>query len=290
MSISVVIPAYNAARFLPETLRSVLAQTLQPDEVLVIDDGSTDETAAIAEGFGPLVRVFRRQNSKLGATRNFGVEQAASEWIALMDADDLWAPDKLERQMRELAANPRADLCYTARIHFGEDRGVNRGQSVVPVPAADQIREALFLNTTFLPSAVVVRRSAYLAVGGFDPAMRAVEDWDLWMRLLEAGHIFAGCPEPLLQYRVHNEGLSSNVQAWLEETDMVYRRYVLPQIGWPQRWLRYNRFRSDHQSSAAMRLRSKREAGYVRMLLRSILRHPFHNPHRYKVLAHMLLK
>src|ERR1035441_5323830 len=109
MSISVVIPAYNRSRFIAETLESVLAQTLQPDEVLVVDDGSTDDTAAIAESFVPRVRVFRRSNQKQAAARNFGVMQATSEWIAFNDADDLWDPNKLELQMEELARHPEAD-------------------------------------------------------------------------------------------------------------------------------------------------------------------------------------
>jgi glycosyltransferase involved in cell wall biosynthesis len=89
MSISVVIPAYNASRFIAATLESVLGQTLPADEIVVVDDGSTDDTAAIAESFGPPVRVFRRPNSRQGASRNFGVKQTSSEWIAFTDADDL---------------------------------------------------------------------------------------------------------------------------------------------------------------------------------------------------------
>jgi glycosyltransferase involved in cell wall biosynthesis len=99
MSISVVIPAYNAAQFIRETLDSVLNQTLPADEVLVIDDGSTDETASIAESYGSAVRVFRRPNLKQSVSRNFGVQEAKSEWIAFNDADDIWESNKLERQM-----------------------------------------------------------------------------------------------------------------------------------------------------------------------------------------------
>lgn len=290
MSISVVIPAYNGARFLPETLRSVLAQTLRPDEVLVVDDGSTDGTAAVAKAFGPLVRVFRRTNARQGASRNFGAEQASSEWIAFVDHDDLWAPEKLERQMQALAANPTADLCYTARVHFGEDRGPNKPQATVPVPPAGHVRDALFRNTTFLPSSVVIRRSTFLAAGGFDTSFRIVEDWDLWLRLQSAGIVFAACQEPLLHYRIHDQSASRNIRILLDETDQVYRRHIMPQISWPQRWLRYNRFRSDHESSGAMSLRASKDSSCSVMMAKSILRDPFHNPHRYKVMAHMLLK
>src|ERR1035437_8266655 len=93
MSISVVIPAYNASRFIAATLQSVWGQTVPADEIVVVDDGSTDDTAAIAESFGPPVRAYRRPNSRQGASRNFGVKQTSSEWIAFTDADDLWEPN-----------------------------------------------------------------------------------------------------------------------------------------------------------------------------------------------------
>ena len=116
MSISVVIPAYNASKHIAETLGSVLRQSFPADEVLVIDDGSTDDTGAIAARFGAPVRVIRTPNSKLPAARNLGVREAKSEWIALIDSDDLWEENKLERQMQELTRHPEADLCYTGRI------------------------------------------------------------------------------------------------------------------------------------------------------------------------------
>src|SRR5262249_59293001 len=97
-TISVVIPCYNGARFLRETLASVLAQTLPPLEVLVIDDGSTDDSGAVAESFGPPVRVIRQPNQGESVARNRGIEEAKGEWVGFLDADDLWNPDKLERQ------------------------------------------------------------------------------------------------------------------------------------------------------------------------------------------------
>ncbi len=288
MSISVVIPAYNAARLLPETLRSVLAQTLPADEVLVIDDGSTDDTADVAEAFGAPVRVIRRSNARQAASRNFGVQEATGEWIAFIDADDLWLPNKLERQMQELVENPRADLCYTARVHFIETDGVKKMGSTVHVPPPEGIRKALFRNTVFMPSSVLMRRSAFLASGGFDTSFRILEDWDLWMRLEKAGTEFVACEDPMLLYRVHANNTSHNTPVWLAETDLVYRRHVLPELRWPQRWLHYRRVRSEHEASAALTMREAGAPGHLGMMLRSILRDPFHAPMRYKVLLHML--
>jgi glycosyltransferase involved in cell wall biosynthesis len=123
MKISVVIPAYNAARFLPRCLESVFAQTLKPDEVIVVDDGSTDNTAALAAELG--ARIISRPNSGPAAAKNTGIRNASSEWIALLDADDMWAPEKLERQ----AACIQSDtvLVYTG-IRIFDDNGV-RGES-----------------------------------------------------------------------------------------------------------------------------------------------------------------
>jgi len=115
VSISVVIPAYNASLFIAETLRSVLAETYPFNDFFFIDTASTENTADIAESFGASVRVFRQPNARQAAARNFGVSQATSEWIAFLDADDLWLPHKIERQLAELARNPHADLCYTGR-------------------------------------------------------------------------------------------------------------------------------------------------------------------------------
>src|ERR1035441_10508770 len=144
MSISVVIPAYNAFAFIAETLDSVLQQTFPPDEILVIDDGSTDDTAAVAESFGPPVRVFRRPNSRQGASRNFGVQQAVSEWIAFIDADDLWEPTKLERQMQDLFRHAGADVSYTAHVRFSQEGETIRFRGSTPprFAPAKNIRKA----------------------------------------------------------------------------------------------------------------------------------------------------
>ena len=103
------MPAYNRSAYIAEALESVLAQTLPADDILVVDDGSTDDTAAIAARFPAPVRVISIPNSKLGAARNFGISKVQTEWIAFLDADDLWEPNKPARQMEELAKHPEAD-------------------------------------------------------------------------------------------------------------------------------------------------------------------------------------
>jgi glycosyltransferase involved in cell wall biosynthesis len=288
MSISVVIPAYNASRYLRETLDSVLQQTLPADEILVIDDGSTDDTAAIAESYAPQVRVIRRPNARQAATRNFGVQEATGEWIAFVDADDIWECDKLRRQMDELAQHPEADLCYTARVELIQEGDTARIGRILTVPPPARIREALYRNTTFLPSAVVIRRSTFLAAGGFDTHYKYVEDWDLWLRLLRAGMEFAYCPEPLVRYRLHPQSVSHNAMPALEEVKAIYRNQVLPLLPASTRWLAHQRSQSGQEAAAAYTMRCARQPGYLPMMLRSIVRYPFNEPHRLKGLLYMI--
>jgi glycosyltransferase involved in cell wall biosynthesis len=288
MSISVVIPAYNASRYIAETIESVLQQTLPADEVLVLDDGSTDETASIAEQFGPPVRVIRRPNSRVAATRNAGIQEAVSEWIGFIDADDLWESSKLERQMEELSRHPGADVCYTGRRLLIQNEETAQLGEVVRVPPAAQIRESLFRQTSFLPSSVLIRRSTVMAVGWFDTQCTYVEDWDLWLRLLHWGAKFVDCQEPLVHYRIHLNGMTSNSISTLEGAEDVYRRLVLPHLSGMAGWLAHNKFRSIHEANAARTLQDKGDPRALSMLAKSLLHGPIGNTYRYKALARLL--
>ncbi len=288
MSITVVIPAYNSARFIAETIKSALNQTLPPDEVLVIDDGSTDATGDIAKSFGPPVRVIRTPNRKVSAARNRGTLEATSEWIALLDADDLWEPNKLERQMQELDRHPGADLCYSGRVVLVQDDDTTHLGDIVAVPPAEEISEALLEQSRFPPSAVIIRRSTLLAVGGFDIDFTHAEDWELWLRLRNRGAKFVCCPEPLLQYRVHPASISHQALPQLEATDRVFRLRAMPQLPRHKRWNRYRRFRGAQESIAALILREKGDPRHLSLMAVSILRRPSFWPSRYKIMAHML--
>lgn len=288
MSISVVIPTHNRSHFISETLESVFAQTLQPDEVLVIDDGSTDDTAAIAESYAPRVRVFRRTNQRQAAARNFGVRQASSEWIAFLDDDDLWEPNKLERQMEELIRHPEADLCYTGRSLLVQRGDTTTIGKVVYAPSAKDIRKALFEGCAFFPSCVLIRRATYLEMNGFDPNFRVCcEDYELWLKLLHAGIKFAGCREPLLRYRLH-ETNTSKTMAWYEDCMRVYRRLVLPSLPRFTGWITYFKYQSELEADMAYSLREQKNPAHLSMMVRSVIHRPFYDLHRYKVLMLML--
>jgi glycosyltransferase involved in cell wall biosynthesis len=275
-------------KYFKETLESVLHQTLPADEILVNDDGSTDGTPDFAESYGPPIRVFRRANQRQSASRNFAATQTQCEWLAFLDHDDLWEPNKLQLQMEELTRNPTADLCYSARVNIYEEGGVFRLGDFSPVPAASHIRQALFVNTTFMPGSVLIRRSTFLASGGFNPSIKLVEDWDLWLRLLHSGARFAARQEPLLCMRFHAANQSNAALAALEERKEIYRRLVLPYLPRSTRWLTHQKSQSGQESSTAYVLRKIGDRRHLPMMATSILRWPFNDPHRYKVFAHML--
>lgn len=301
-SIAVIIPTYNSMKYFRETLDSVFLQTLQPDEILVNDDASSDGTPDFAEQYGPEfarqhgrtvppIRVFRRgPGQRQTGSRNYAATQTECEWIAFLDHDDLWEPNKLERQMSELARHPEADLCYTSLVTFTQEGERIEIQKTPLVPPADGIRKALFHSTTFLPSGVVVRRRRFLETGGFDTKYKVAEDWELWLRMLKAGFRFAACPEPLVKFRIHPNNQSRNALASLDEAMDILKRHVIPMQPAGTRWLYYMKTRSAHESAAAQAMRLNRDPQCKWMMLRSLARFPFNDFPRYKMFAHMLLK
>jgi glycosyltransferase involved in cell wall biosynthesis len=186
--ISAVIPAYNAASFIRRALQSVLAQTLPAWEIIVVDDGSKDGTADfVAQNF-PSVRVFRQQNAGPGAARNHGVREASGEWIGLLDADDMWLPEKLERQAPFLS-DPRVAIVHAT--HVGPDN------------APDRVTfDRLWQRNCISNSSVLVRRAAWESVGGCDEdrSVISVEDYNLWLRIAAAGGEIVTCREDLIVY------------------------------------------------------------------------------------------
>lgn len=182
--VSVVIAAYNAEAYLEDTLRAALAQTYSPLEVVVVDDGSKDGTAALVRERFPDVHLIQQENAGQAAARNRGVEEARGEVIAFLDADDLWLPEKIARQMDVLSAHPDAALVYAGWARPGF-RGKRLGGQVVPLHFL-QISFGYFI----CPTGVVVSRERFLEVGGFRKAMTGIEDRDLWSRLALRGPAF----------------------------------------------------------------------------------------------------
>ncbi|MCK6570002.1 glycosyltransferase [Myxococcota bacterium] len=226
--VSVVIPAYNAAAYLDETLASALAQTYPVHEILVVDDGSTDGTGAVIEawhGRDPRVRRIRQPNCGISATRNHGAAVATGEWLAWLDADDRWVPEKLERQI--LARDARVSLVYTDRRNFGERGPLPEIASEHIDMPSGEVFEALLCQGNFITtSSVVQTRDSFWSVGGFttDERVPVCEDWDLWLRLAAAGHTVQCILAPLTEYRVHAVSTSRSPKRMTVAREAVVER------------------------------------------------------------------
>jgi len=209
--VSVIIPVYNAERFLRETLESVLAQTYKPIEVIVVNDGSTDESQQILNEYAGRIRCFHQENAGVAAARNRGISDACGEWVAFLDADDLWDAQKIEIQMS--GAKEDDHVVYT------NARKIDASGRVT----SDKMRSGLawwhkppwllnlFLGDMLPMLTVVVRREALLSVGGFDRGNRfGTDDYELWLRLAATGHNFRFIDRALASYRVHDRNLSAD--------------------------------------------------------------------------------
>jgi glycosyltransferase involved in cell wall biosynthesis len=206
-AVSVIVPAYNAAAFIAETIQSALDQTYRDFEIIVVDDGSRDGTPARVAAFGERVRLHQQPNSGVARARNTGVSLARGEWIAFLDADDLWLPEKLERQL----ACSTAPMTFTDRYNIGERSGLPEIQSVCQPMHGGDIFEVLLGGNFITTSSVMIRREIFEQYGGFDVSLNGTEDWDLWLRVAE-NHDVGFCPEPLTRYRLHADGLSRNFE------------------------------------------------------------------------------
>lgn len=183
--VSVVIPAYNYARYLPEAVDSVLAQTYANFEVIVVDDGSTDDTRAVVERYtDPRVRYVWQQNQGLSAARNTGISEATRELVAFLDADDLWKPEHLAEAVAEFARRG-ADFALVAATSVRMDEARRELPTRIATQAASRELTAgdILLKTRFMPSSAVVRRVAFAHCGDFDRQLRSSEDRDMWIRL-----------------------------------------------------------------------------------------------------------
>lgn len=197
---SVIIPTYNSAAWVGDAIESVLRQTAAPREVIVVDDGSADDTAAVVRRMGPLARYVRQDNAGPAAARNRGASLARGDWLAFLDADDLWLPEKLERQLAA-AERDAADAAFCAMIQHGP-----AGQRLVRYAGGTARCDLLpaMMRTNVLSgggSTLLVRRRTFTALGGFDGSVGGSEDRDLFIRLVDQYPI-AYVREPLVRIRV----------------------------------------------------------------------------------------
>lgn len=207
--VSVVIPTYNRCALLGEAIDSVLRQQGAAFELIVVDDGSGDDTQKLVESYGPAVRYVQQPNSGVSAARNRGITMARGEWLAFLDSDDFWLPGKLRLQLEYLAANPDLKLCQTEELWIRNGARLNpRKYHAKP---SGHCFPRLLERCLVSPSAVMIHRDVFAEVGLFDEGLPACEDYDMWLRI--------GCryplgllPQPLIVKRGgHPDQLSRSV-------------------------------------------------------------------------------
>lgn len=209
-AISIIMPCYNALAHLPNSVPSVLAQTIDNWELIAVDDGSQDETRAwLCSQTDPRIRVSTQPNQGVSSARNTGLRLARGSYIAFLDADDTWAPTFLEKLLTALEKQPSANLAYCGWQNMGLAGG--RGQPFVPPDyETSQKRETLFAGCRWPVHAALSRREAVLAAGGFNPALKNAEDYALWLEVAGSAPIVR-VPEVLAFYHFHGgEQASSN--------------------------------------------------------------------------------
>jgi glycosyltransferase involved in cell wall biosynthesis len=228
--VSIVIPCYNQAHYLSDALHSVLGQTFTDWDVIIVNDGSTDNTAEIVSQFtDPRIRYIYQENQGLGGARNSGIQAAQGEMIALLDSDDVWEPKYLEEMLDRLNGYSEAAAVYCGIQHIN-----SRGQPLGK-PSVKNVRPEAFHQTIIyegnwlIPGAVIFRKKLADEVGLFDESLLGVEDTDLWLRLSDR-HVFVGLPKALVRYRLHDTNMSKDPQHMVTgHRRLVEKRYGPPE-------------------------------------------------------------
>ncbi len=223
VDISVIIPAYQAERSIERAIRSAAHQTYQPCEIIVCDDGSHDKTLDVIKALedavnGVPIKVLMQSNKGAGAARNHAIRKAASRWIAFLDADDEWLPEKLEHSVAEIQ---KSDLILVA--HSFTQIAPDGDETLIDCKRrfseSDDPLRALYRYGFIATSTVVVRKSAVTDCGGFDETLAAAQDFDLWLKVLsQKGARFAVFAAPLMRYTVSDGGITSHTMRRLDCT------------------------------------------------------------------------
>lgn len=326
-TISIVIPTYNSATMLPDALRSLLAQTVRPTEIIVVDDGSVDDTSHVLEQFGDAVTIIRQDNGGLASARHTGIAAAKGDFVALMDADDLCVPERLAVQSAFLEANPEVLLCATDFSAF-DDAGLVADSFAATYYSAVQdcalgifgifptrdtlvvseevllsgavrsvsccyglVYEKLALGNFLHPPTVMFRRSVINLVGNYDLDSRSMCDWDWFIRVSRAGPV-GYIARPLLRYRLSSMQMSSK-HYWARrcsDTLHIFERTIHRD---PDLYLQLKReFEmkvGGYCLDSADAVSDEDGAASLRWLWRSIIRHRYISGHSFRVLVKALL-
>jgi glycosyltransferase involved in cell wall biosynthesis len=274
--VTVVIPTHNRSGLVRRTVRCVLRQTDVDLDIVVVDDGSSDHTAEALTRLGdPRLVVVRQERSEgVSAARNRGIATATGEWIAFLDDDDLWSPDKLAAQLRAASRLSRCWAC-SGSVTVNDELEIVAGG---PPPSADAMVRQLPARNIVPAGAsnVIARRSVLLAIGGFDLKLRHLADWDVWIRLAELGAP-AVVGEPLVAYRLHPSNASADAGSIAHELAHIERRYREQHHGMPidrafaYRWAAWHYLRVGRRDRAIRAYGRAIMAGDIASIGRSVV-------------------
>ncbi|MDQ3011555.1 MAG: glycosyltransferase family 2 protein [Acidobacteriota bacterium] len=239
-AVSIIIPAYNLAPYIAETLDSVFAQTYRDFEAIVINDGSTDDTEACIAPFRDRIVYIKQKNSGVMAARNAGLVAARGRYIALLDGDDIWLPRFLEVLVGMLEADTKISAAYPNALYFGWPRHDGKlHQDAFPV-AEPVTFDRVLRRECYIFSLLVFRREVIDGVGGYDESLQGqgAEDFDLWLRMLRHGHRFKFTREPLVKYRWRQDSLSNTGVKIMRCEVSVYEKLLQGELTDEQReWI-----------------------------------------------------
>lgn len=267
--VSVIIPNYNYARYLPAAVESVLAQTFPDVEIIVVDDGSTDNSETVLKTYCGRVRWLAQQNQGVAAARNHGVHGSSGELVAFLDADDLWSPLKLERQVQRFLDDPDLGLVHCG-VEEIEDNGVHLRVRVDGLEGWVAPQLLLFKPGVILGggSGFMVPRSTFDAAQGFDTRLSTSADWDFFYRV--AIHQRVGfVPEPLVKYRIHTSNMHANIGAMEHDMLIGYKKAFSSDAG-ELRQIRRQCYGNLHMALAGSFFRAGRRADFARHALKSL--------------------
>ncbi len=222
--VSIIIPNYNHARFVGDAIKSVLVQDYRNIEIIVVDDGSTDDSREVIGQFGDQVKYIYQKNSGLSAARNTGIRASKGVFIGVLDADDMYEPAFINTLVGSLEANPEADGIYCGYQFVDQENDLLPQIENRPVPS-DELYDALLDGNFFVPESIFLKRYVYDDVGLFDEALRACEDWDVWLRVTKKYKIIHA-PEILTRHRILAGSMSTDPLRMLTNRLAVLEKHV----------------------------------------------------------------
>jgi glycosyltransferase involved in cell wall biosynthesis len=273
--LSIVIPAYNVSAYIEEAIDSALAQTLTDLEVIVIDDGSTDDTAEVIERVikkhnDPRLKVLRRANGGLAAARNTGILMSSGEYIGFLDADDIWLSTKTERQVEMMDRDPTIGISFSQSRYMLEN-GALTSHLLQADKLSPSFHDMIRRNHVGNGSAPIVRRRCFEQAGRFNEALKSCEDYEMWCRILWLTEFrIQGIPEPLTLYRIRDTSLSFNFAKFLANADLAMTALRTQMRYVPERVFRAAH--AEHYRIAAWKAGSTQQDAVARKLLLKALR------------------